>query len=137
MDGVIEILDFGFVRIVINAANGLKIPGFLEIHHVVVNAKFCPNWFVAYNCQLDYNRERIQNKQLVINVFRIVGDFGHLYIHGKFFLHLLSKIFFTTFLGFFVFFVFSTFLSATRDQYWQAAIIYNQWFGFDNFIQTY
>jgi hypothetical protein len=69
MDGIVQILDFGLVCIVVNTTNGLEIAGLLEIHHIIVDAKFCPNRFIAKNGELNYDRKRIQNKQLVIHVF--------------------------------------------------------------------
>jgi hypothetical protein len=53
MNRVVQILDFGLVGTIINTANGLEITGFLEIHHVILDAKFCPDWFVAQNGELD------------------------------------------------------------------------------------
>jgi hypothetical protein len=93
VDGVVQILYFGLVGAVINPANGLEIAGFLEIHNVVLDAEFCADGFIAENGELDDDRERIQNKQFVIDVFRIVGDFVHLYNAGKLFLRLLYIIF--------------------------------------------
>jgi hypothetical protein len=91
VDGVVQILDFGLVGAVINPANGLEIAGFLEIHYVVLDAEFCADGFVAKNGELHDDRERIQNKQFVVDVFRIVGDFVHLYNTGKMFLYLFLK----------------------------------------------
>jgi hypothetical protein len=90
MDGVVQILDFGFVGAVINPANGLEIAGFLEVHYVVLHAEFCTNGFVAENREFDNDRERIQNKQFIVDVFRIVGDFVHLYKGDKIPLNLLQ-----------------------------------------------
>jgi hypothetical protein len=83
VDGVVQILDFGLVGAVINPANGLEIPGFLEIHNVVLDAEFCADGFIAENGEFYDDRQRIQNKQFVVDVFRIVGDFVHLYKGDK------------------------------------------------------
>jgi hypothetical protein len=83
VNGVVQILDFGLVGAVINPANGLEIARFLNIHHVVLDAEFCADGFIAENGKLYDDRERIQNKQFVVDVFRIVGDFVHLYKGDK------------------------------------------------------
>jgi len=90
MDGVVQILDFGLIGAVINTANRLEIAGFLEIHHVVLNAEFRTNGFVAENREFDNHREWVQNKQFIVDIFRIVGDFVHLYKGGQNTLKLLA-----------------------------------------------
>jgi hypothetical protein len=50
---IVQILNLRFVYIVVDATNGLKIAGFLNIDNVVLDAEFGTDGFIAKNGKFD------------------------------------------------------------------------------------
>jgi hypothetical protein len=50
----------------------------LDIDDIVLDAKFSADRLIAKNGEFDNNGEWIQNKELVVYIFAIFGDFVHI-----------------------------------------------------------
>ena len=59
VDRIIQILDLRFIDIVIKVAQWLEIAGLLDINHIVLDAEFSADRFVAKDGEFNDNRERV------------------------------------------------------------------------------
>jgi hypothetical protein len=74
---IIQVLNLGFVDVVIDAADRLKVAWFLDINDVILDAEFRTDGFIAKNGEFDNDRKWIQNEKFVIDVFVVVWYFVH------------------------------------------------------------
>ena len=56
---IIQILNLGFVYIVVDSTNGLKVAGLLNIDHIILDAEFGTHRFIAKNGEFDNHGEWI------------------------------------------------------------------------------